>query len=101
MNVDQAKQNHLDNIAKRTGKSLAELAAVVKKSGLAKHGEVVAMLKEKQKIGHGDANAVAHYAKSLDEGGGTQPAAATPDVSSVAAVVVSPVPALVLVGTRS
>jgi hypothetical protein len=77
MDVAQAKLNHLNNIATRTGKSLAELAAVVKTSGLAKHGEVVAMLKGKLKVGHGDANAIAHYAKSLD-GGGAPPAAESP-----------------------
>jgi hypothetical protein len=77
MDVAQAKLNHLNNIAARTGKSPAELAAVVKKSGLAKHGEVIAMLKEKFKIGHGDANAIAHYAKSLDSAG-VPPAAETP-----------------------
>src|SRR5262245_1283752 len=81
MDVAQAKLNHLNNIATRTGKSLAELAAVVQKSGLAKHGEIVAMLKEKLKIGHGDANAIAHYAKSLD-GDGAAPAAASPDAAT-------------------
>jgi len=78
MDVAQAKLNHLNNIATRTGKSLAELAAVVKKSGLAKHGEVVAMLKEKLKVGHGDANAIAHYAKSLDAGGASPAAGESP-----------------------
>jgi hypothetical protein len=77
MDVAQAKLNHLNNIAARTGKSLAELAAVVKKSGLAKHGEVIAMLKEKLKLGHGDANAIAHYAKSFDSTG-APPTAETP-----------------------
>ncbi|HEY2784868.1 MAG TPA: DUF5655 domain-containing protein [Fimbriiglobus sp.] len=81
MNLDQARQNHLDNITKRTGKSLDALAAIVQKSGLSKHGEIVAMLKEKLGIGHGDANAVAHYAKSLDAAG-TPPAVASPNAAT-------------------
>ncbi len=40
--------------------SLDELSAVVKKSGLSKHGEIRDMLKEKLGLGHGDANALVH-----------------------------------------
>lgn len=68
MDVAKAKANQLANIEKRSGKSLAELAALVKSSGLNKHGEVVAMLKETVGLGHGDANAIAHYAKSIETG---------------------------------
>jgi len=60
--MDKALETQLANIQKRTGQSLDQLAAIVKKSGLAKHGEVVAMLKESLGMGHGDANVVAHYA---------------------------------------
>src|SRR5262245_1272689 len=81
MDIAQAKLNHLNNIATRTGKSLTELAAVVKKSGLAKHGEIVTMLKEKLKVGHGDANAIAHYAKSLGTAS-APPGAASPDAAT-------------------
>ena len=38
--LDKAFQTQLDNIQKKTGKSLDELAAVVRKSGLTKHGEI-------------------------------------------------------------
>lgn len=64
MDVAKAKANQLANIEKRTGKSLAELVAFVKSSGLAKHGEVIAMLKSKLGMGHGDANAIALHAKA-------------------------------------
>jgi hypothetical protein len=66
MDVAKAKANQLANIEKRTGKSLAELVKLVKKSGLAKHGEVIAMLKSELAMGHGDANAIALYAKSAE-----------------------------------
>jgi hypothetical protein len=58
--LDKAVQTQLDNIQKKTGKSLDELSALVKKSGLTKHGEIRDMLKEKLGLGHGDANALVH-----------------------------------------
>jgi hypothetical protein len=64
--VDQALATQLANIEKRTGKSLAELAAIVKGSGLAKHGELVAMLKTSLGLGHGDANTLVHTVLKSD-----------------------------------
>src|SRR5689334_12243078 len=58
--LDQAVQTQLDNIQKKTGKSLAELATIAKKSGLTKHGELRDMFKEKLGLGHGDANGLVH-----------------------------------------
>jgi hypothetical protein len=72
VDIAKAKANQLANIEKRFGKSLAELVALVQSSGLAKHGEVIAMLKAKLGLGHGDANAIALYAKSAREGGPTE-----------------------------
>ena len=62
MDVDKALQTQLANIEKRTGKSLAELIAIVKASGLSKHGEIRDMLKRDLAMGHGDANTVVHFA---------------------------------------
>ena len=76
MDVEKAKTNQLANIETRTGKKLSELVKLVKASGLAKHGEVVAMLKSKLGMGHGDANAIAHYAKT---DGKTAESAESPD----------------------
>ena len=58
--LDKAVQTQLDNIQKKTGKSLDELAAIVKKSGLTKHGEIRDYLKRELGLGHGDANALVH-----------------------------------------
>ena len=58
--LDKAVQTQLENIQKKTGKSLAELAAIAQKSGLTKHGELRDMFKEKLGLGHGDANALVH-----------------------------------------
>src|SRR4051794_28508073 len=68
MDVAKAKANQLANIERRSEKSLAQLVELVRSSGLGKHGEVVAMLKTRLGLGHGDANAIAHYAKAASEG---------------------------------
>lgn len=64
--LDKAVQTQLDNIQKKTGKSLDELAAIVKKSGLTKHGEIRDMFKEKLGLGHGDANTLTHVVLKSD-----------------------------------
>jgi hypothetical protein len=64
--LDDARQTQLENIQKKTGKSLDELAAIVKKSGLSKHGEIRDYLKRELLLGHGDANALAHATMQSD-----------------------------------
>jgi hypothetical protein len=63
MDVDKAVATQLANIEKRSGKTLAELAAIISRSGLSKHGELVAMLKAELGLGHGDANTLVHVVK--------------------------------------
>jgi hypothetical protein len=58
--LDQAVQTQINNIQKKTGKTLTELAALAKKSGLTKHSELRDMFKEKFGLGHGDANSLVH-----------------------------------------
>ena len=66
MDIDKALATQLANIETRTGKTVAELVALVRGSGLAKHGEQLAMLKQALGMGHGDANTIAHVAKAAD-----------------------------------
>ncbi len=66
MDIDQAIASQLANIEKRTGKTLAQLTRIVKGSGLAKHGELVAMLKDDLGMGHGDANTLVHHTLKSD-----------------------------------
>jgi hypothetical protein len=68
----------LTNIEKRSGKSLAELSKIVKKSGLTKHGELVAMLKHELGMGHGDANALVHTVRKAGDKSATQSSDQTP-----------------------
>jgi len=64
--LDKAMQTQLDNIQKKTGKSLDELAAFIRKSGLTKHGEIRDYLKRELELGHGDANALVHAVLQSD-----------------------------------
>jgi hypothetical protein len=64
--MDKAIATQLANIEKRTGKTLDELAAIVKSSGLTKHGEIRDMLKKDLGMGHGDANTLVHVVLASD-----------------------------------
>jgi Domain of unknown function (DUF5655)/Domain of unknown function (DUF4287) len=58
-----ALATQLKNIEARTGKSLAQMQAMIAASGLARHGEIRSWLMEQLSLGHGDANTVAHLAR--------------------------------------
>jgi hypothetical protein len=66
--VDKATATQLANIESRTGKTLAELTALIKNSGLTKHGEIRDMLKADLGMGHGDANTLVHVVLKSDGG---------------------------------
>ena len=69
--VDKARQTQLQNIQTRTGKTLDELFALIRESGLTKHGQILQMLKGDLGMGHGDANALAGaYLKAGEQSGG-------------------------------
>lgn len=64
--MDKALQTQLANIEKRTGKTLAELTAIIRSTALQKHGELRDMLKRDLGMGHGDANTLVHIALQTD-----------------------------------
>jgi hypothetical protein len=64
--VDKAIETQLKNIQAKTGKSLDELGAILRKSGLTKHGELRDLLKRELGLGHGDANTVVHMCLKSD-----------------------------------
>ncbi|HKI02222.1 MAG TPA: DUF5655 domain-containing protein [Thermoanaerobaculia bacterium] len=69
---EQALETQLKNIQAKTGKSFDELAALVKKSGLHKHGEIRDMLKRDLGLGYGDANTLAHFVLKIDNASAAQ-----------------------------
>lgn len=63
---DDAMATMVANLKDKTGRALPEWVALVKKSGLAKHGLIVAMLKADHGVGHGYANLIAATALQGD-----------------------------------
>jgi hypothetical protein len=64
--LDQARDTQLKNIETKTGRSLAELRALLAGSGFAKHGELRSFAMEKLGLGYGDANTLVHLALASD-----------------------------------
>ena len=72
--LDKAVETQLKNIQAKTGKSMDELTAIIRNSGLTKHSEIRAMLQRDLGLGYGDANALVHHVLQSD---GTTAAKAT------------------------
>jgi len=66
--VEDATASVIANMPEKTGKTLEAWLKIVAKTKLAKHGEIVAMLKADHALGHGFANLVAHKALASDAG---------------------------------
>jgi hypothetical protein len=80
--VEDAVETQRKNIQAKTGKTLGQLADFVRQSGLVKHGEIRDLLKRELGLGHGDANAVAHACRRLEEGGAAQATPAAPNAAA-------------------
>jgi hypothetical protein len=63
---EETMRTQLTNIQTKTGKTLEQLAMVVKQSGLTKHGEIRDLLKRDLGLGHGDANTLTHVVLQSD-----------------------------------
>lgn len=75
--VDKATQTQLANLQARSGKSLEELYAIIRASGLSKHSQIRDMLKQDLGMGHGDANTLVHvYLQAQAQAAGSGPPAA-------------------------
>ncbi|MCA9063059.1 MAG: DUF4287 domain-containing protein [Planctomycetaceae bacterium] len=70
--IDKAVETQLRNLQTRCGKSLEELFAIIRKSGLSRHGEIRDMLKRDLEMGHGDANTLVHVFRAEQEEGGDE-----------------------------
>ena len=66
--VEKATETQLQNIQKRSGKTLEQLFDIIRSSGLTRHSEIREMLKSELNMGYGDANALAlTYLKTLEQ----------------------------------
>lgn len=76
--VNKAVQTQLENIQKRSGKTLKQLYAILKKSGLEKHGQMRDLLKTELSMGHGDANTLVTIYRRTEGGVKSAATAASP-----------------------
>ncbi|MEO1573749.1 MAG: DUF4287 domain-containing protein [Pseudomonadota bacterium] len=65
---EEMAQAMIANMKEKTGKTLAQWLKITTASGLAKHGEIVKLLKGKHGMTHGFANLVAHKTLKSDAG---------------------------------
>jgi len=77
--LDKARETQMRNIESKTGKSLAELRSIVASTGLTRHGEIRDRLKADFGLGHGDANALTHFALASDGQSAAEASAASPE----------------------
>ncbi len=64
--LDKARDTQLKNILIKTGKSMAELTALIQRTSLTKHGEIREMLMHELSLGYGDATMLIHFALKSD-----------------------------------
>ncbi len=77
--LDEARATQLRNIESKTGKTLAELRAVIGETGLTKHSEIRSFLMERFGLGYGDANSLVHFARESDGQTAAEARGATPE----------------------
>lgn len=65
---DEQTEKMVASLKTTTGKSIEDWAKLVKKSGKAKHGELVSWLKSEHEVTHGYANLIAHKTLGSDAG---------------------------------
>ena len=64
--LDKARDTQVKNIEGKTGRSLAQLRALLQGSGLTKHGEMRSFAMQNLGLGYGDANTLVHVALASD-----------------------------------
>jgi len=62
----KAMATMIKNIEAKTGRTMNQLAALIRQSGLSKHSEIRSMLMEKYGLGYGAANAAVHLSLKSD-----------------------------------
>ena len=65
--MDKALQTMINNMPKKTGKSLEEWATILKRKNFAKHGEAVKFLKTEHGVTHGFANTIVILSKNSQD----------------------------------
>ncbi len=76
--LDKARLTQLNNIQKKTGKSIDEIRVIIQESGLQKHAEIRQMFTDRFGLGFGDASSLVHFAQQSDGQSAAEAAQASP-----------------------
>ncbi len=67
--LDEQEAKQIANIEKASGRSLADWIALIQASGIEKHSQIIAMLKDEHGLTYGNANLLAIKARQAAAGG--------------------------------
>jgi hypothetical protein len=76
--LDKARVTQLNNIQKKTGKTIDEIRIILRESGLQKHAEIRQMFIDRFGLGFGDATMLVHFAQQSDGQSAAEAAQASP-----------------------
>ncbi len=76
--LDKARVTQLNNIQKKTGKSIKEIRIMILESGFQKHAELRQMFIDRFGLGFGDATMLVHFAQQSDGQTAAEAAEASP-----------------------
>lgn len=76
--LDKARITQLNNIQKKTGKTIDEIRVIVRESGLQKHTAIRQMFIDRFGLGFGDATMLVHFARQSDGQTAAEAAQASP-----------------------
>ena len=76
--LDKARITQLNNIQKKTGKTIEEIRVIVRESGLQKHTAIRQMFIDRFGLGFGDATMLVHFARQSDGQTAAEAAQASP-----------------------
>jgi hypothetical protein len=76
--LDKARITQLNNIQKKTGKTIDEIRIIIHESGLQKHAELRQMFMDRFGLGFGDATSLVHFAQQSDGQSAAEAAQASP-----------------------
>jgi hypothetical protein len=77
--LDKARVTQLNNIQKKTDKTIDEIRMIILESGLQKHAEIRQMFIDRFSLGFGDATMLVHFAQQSDGQSAAESAQASPE----------------------
>lgn len=77
--LDKARITQLNNIQKKTDKTIDEIRIMIRESGLQKHSEIRQLFIDRFGLGYGDATMLVHFAQQSDGQSAAEASQASPE----------------------